>query len=124
MRAEPSTLAILVPEAEKLVGSYRARYDRSGAEGMPAHITMLWPFKPVSDVTAEVRADLEAIATAHTAFRFTLPRIARFELPALYLAPEPEEPFRALMHDIWTKYPEHPPYGGMYEHNPPHLTVA
>ncbi len=85
MRAEATTLAILVPQAEKLVGSYRARYDRSGAEGMPAHITLLWPFKPVDDISAEVRADLEVIAAAHTAFRFALTRVARFDQPALYL---------------------------------------
>jgi hypothetical protein len=40
-----STVAILVPEAEGLVRLFRNRYDPSAKAGMPAHITLLYPFK-------------------------------------------------------------------------------
>jgi len=45
-----STLSILVPEAEGLVGSFRVRYDPAAKDGMPAHITLLYPFKSPSEI--------------------------------------------------------------------------
>jgi len=33
-----------VPEAEACVGAWQARFDRSAALGVPAHITVLHPF--------------------------------------------------------------------------------
>jgi hypothetical protein len=37
--------ALVVPEAEPLVKPFRDRYDPSAAAGVPAHITLLYPFK-------------------------------------------------------------------------------
>lgn len=39
-----SALVVLVPEAEALVKSFRDRHDPSAAAGVPAHITLLYPF--------------------------------------------------------------------------------
>ena len=39
-----SALVILVPEAEPLVRPFRHRFDPSAALGVPAHITLLYPF--------------------------------------------------------------------------------
>src|ERR1700758_5252193 len=49
-----STLAILVPEAEGLVRSFRDRYDPSAKAGMPAHIILLYPFKSPNEIDAVV----------------------------------------------------------------------
>jgi len=40
-----SSLMIVVPEAERLVKPFREKYDPSAAVGVPAHITLLYPFK-------------------------------------------------------------------------------
>jgi hypothetical protein len=42
----------------------------------------------------------------------------------LYLAPEPDEPFRQLTLAIWDQYPESPPYGGRWPDIVPHLSLA
>ena len=42
----------------------------------------------------------------------------------IYLAPEPDEPFRRLTLAIWNGWPQTPPYGGRYSEIIPHLTVA
>jgi hypothetical protein len=42
-----SALVVLVPEAEPLVGPFRERYDPSASAGMPAHITINYPFLPM-----------------------------------------------------------------------------
>jgi hypothetical protein len=46
-----SAAVLLVPEAEPVVGVTRARYDRSGRWGVPAHVTVLFPFVPPTEQT-------------------------------------------------------------------------
>jgi hypothetical protein len=55
-------------------------------------------------------------------FQFALTEVRRFP-NALYLAPEPEERFRALIDAVAARFPESPPYEGQYEDVIPHLTV-
>jgi 2'-5' RNA ligase superfamily len=57
-------------------------------------------------------------------FRFALASIRRFPAEVLYLAPEPDEPFRGLTSAIWGWYPETPPYAGKWPDIVPHLSVA
>jgi hypothetical protein len=42
----------------------------------------------------------------------------------LYLAPEPDEPFRQLTLAIWNRFPQSPPYGGKWPDIIPHLSIA
>jgi hypothetical protein len=42
----------------------------------------------------------------------------------LYLAPEPDDPFRQLTLAIWDRFPETPPYGGKWPDIVPHVSVA
>ena len=53
MSAE-SALVVLIPEAEVAVGSLRQRFDPSAALGLPAHVTILYPFKPPAELTLDV----------------------------------------------------------------------
>jgi 2'-5' RNA ligase len=119
-----STLAILVPEAEGLVKSFRDRYDPSTKAGMPAHITLLYPFKPPDEIDGLVLDTLRRCLFRFPPFRFSLRTINRFYSETLYLVPEPEHPFRELTLGIWGCYPETPPYRGRYSTIIPHLTVA
>ena len=119
-----STLAILVPEAEGLVGSFRDRNDPSAKAGMPAHITLLYPFKSPNEIDGLVLDTLCDCFTRFQPFKFSLMTINQFPGEVLYLAPEPEDPFRELSLGIWACYPETPPYRGRYSTVIPHLTVA
>ena len=56
--------------------------------------------------------------------RFCSTTIRRFSNGALYLAPEPDEPFRQITLAIWGCYPETPPYGGRFSNIVPHLTIV
>ena len=49
-----SAIVVPVPDAEPAVGTWRARYDSSAAFGMPAHITVLYPFLPEDRLTQDV----------------------------------------------------------------------
>jgi 2'-5' RNA ligase len=118
-----SALVVLVPEAEAIVKALRDRYDPSAAAGVPAHITLLYPFKHPARIDD---ADLDRLARcAATAapFDFSLARTARFP-GVLYFVPEPDGAFRRLTSEICRLYPETPPYAGKYPAIVPHLTVA
>jgi hypothetical protein len=118
-----SALVVMVPEAEPLVRPFRERHDPPAAAGVPAHITLLYPFLPPDAVDARVRDDLCACFERFVPIRYTLRSIHRF--PAvLYLAPDPDEPFRQLTLAIWDRYPQTPPYGGKWPDIVPHLSVA
>ena len=51
-----SALVVLVPEAEAVVGRLRHRYDPSAAVGIPAHITLNYPFLPGEPADTEMCA--------------------------------------------------------------------
>jgi 2'-5' RNA ligase len=118
-----SALVVLVPEAEALVKPFRDVHDPSAAAGVPAHITLLYPFKSPDTVDAATLEYLRGYFACVGAFQFTLLAPHRFP-GVLYLAPDPDEPFRQLTTAIWKRYPETPPYGGKWRNIVPHLTVA
>lgn len=114
---------ILVPEAEDLVRPFREAYDPSAAKGMPAHITINYPFLPGASPSGDLDGRLSALFSRTAPFRFRLERAARFP-DVLYLAPDPDGPFKELASQVWKAFPESPPYAGEYSDLTPHLTVA
>ncbi len=118
-----SALVVLVPEADVLVDGWREDLDPSAAAGVPAHITVLYPFLAPDRIDAAVRSELVGIFARHAPVAYTLPRVATFA-EVVYLEPEPDEPFRSLTEAVVARWPDHPPYGGEHDEVIPHLTVA
>jgi 2'-5' RNA ligase len=118
-----SAVIVPVPEAEALVGDLRARHDPAAAAGMPAHVTLLYPFLRPGRIDAEVGSALAEAVAGAAAFRFELARVDRFP-NVLYLAPEPAAPFVALTRALVARWPGCQPYGGRFGAPVPHLTVA
>ncbi len=120
---QESAVLIAVAEAEPLVGHWRERFDGSAADGVPAHVTLIYPFIAVEwlnrTVIDAIREEFAPVAP----FDFALVAPARFP-GVLYLQPEPEAPFRALVGALVSRYPDHPPYGGEFDDAIRHLTVA
>ena len=114
---------IRVPEAEPLVGEWRRRFDPSAALGIPAHITVVYPFVPVEEMDAGVQAELRGLFAEVASCRFELSAPARFP-SVLYLKPEPDAALRAIIEGVVGRFPEHPPYGGAFDDLMPHITVA
>jgi len=130
MNAE-SVLLIEVPEAEPFIGDLRMRYDPVASQGVPAHITVLFPFKTPHLINKEDLDALTQVFADVAPFDFQLVR-ADFQLvradtfPGVwYLAPEPATAFKALTRAVVARFPEYPPYGGAHgEDSTPHLTVG
>jgi len=118
-----SVLVVLVPESEALVGPIRERYDRSAALGVPAHITVLYPFKPPHEITPTVISTLQGLFRHFAPFSFSLSDLQAFP-DVLYLAPKPSAPFVALTQAVADLFPETPPYGGVFPGIIPHMTIA
>lgn len=121
--AEETALVVLVPEAEPIVSAFRSRFDRSAIRGMPAHITVLYPFVHPDRVSAALVATLRSLFAHSQRFQFSLVGVCGFP-GVLYLAPEPLEPFDGLTSEVVRQFPALPPYGGLVAKPVPHLTVA
>ncbi len=118
-----SALMIAVPEAEPLVKALRDKFDPSAATGVPAHITILYPFIPPHEITAAVLTGLRELFARFPVFEFTLRELRRFP-KVLYLAPVPAESFKGLTSAVVGRYPGYPPYGDTFPEVIPHLTIA
>jgi 2'-5' RNA ligase len=124
-RVQPtqSALIIGIPEAEPAVGDLRARYDAAATWGVPAHITLLYPFVRPAGIDVEVLSLLQDLIWTIPRFDIVLTRIGWFGDKVLWLGPDPDEPLRALTRALSTTFGLRP-YGGVHTDVVPHLTVA
>jgi 2'-5' RNA ligase len=110
-----TALIVPIPEAEDAVGSLRATLDRSASWGVPAHVTVLYPFLPPDDVNSDVLAALNDIISATPRFDIALAHTDWFDDTAVWLAPLPDWPFRDLTSAVWRRFPDTPPYSELVE---------
>jgi len=122
----PTLTAVIVPVpvADPLVGEFRDDLDVAASWGVPAHITVLYPFVEPAQLSERVMAALATAVGPLRAFDYRLDRTAWFGGDVLWLAPEPAQPFREFTTAVWRAFPEHPPYEGAHADSVPHLTVA
>lgn len=99
-----TAILIEVPEAEPSVASWRDRFDPVAARGIPAHVTVLFPFVPPTELDDAVIAQLREVALSQPAFDFRLARLDEFP-GVVWLRPDPDEPFRALTRAVWAAFP-------------------
>ncbi|GAA1714956.1 2'-5' RNA ligase family protein [Isoptericola hypogeus] len=121
--AGSTALVVAVPEAEPVVGELRRSLDSSARFGVPAHVTVLFPFLPAAAIDDAVLDALREVVGSCPAFDASFTGCGRFP-GVLYLVPEPAAPWRELTGAVWSRWPEAPPYGGAFEEVLPHLTVA
>jgi hypothetical protein len=119
-----TAIVVLVPAAELAVAEHRTRFDIAASWGVDAHVTVLYPFRPAETIDHTTVAQLRGVIGRVDAFDCTFERTAWFDEDVLWLAPEPDGPFRALMTATWQAFPDCPPYGGEIEDVIPHLTIG
>jgi 2'-5' RNA ligase len=100
-----------------LVVPFELPFEKVGVENdLPPHVTVLFPCPGDAAAIARVLAPFEP-------FDVVFPRVDRFP-GTLWLAPEPSEPFAAMTAAMVARFPDHPPYRGVFREVVPHLTVA
>src|SRR5215813_8353849 len=100
-----SGLIIEVPEAEPAVRQHRERLDTSSPLGVPAHITILFPFMPPETIDEAALTRLGELFAEVSQFRFVLNRIGWFGDDVLWIGPADSGPFRALTQRVFRAYP-------------------
>jgi 2'-5' RNA ligase len=116
-------LALLVPDAESLVGDLRSRLDPAAKLGLGAHFTVLYPFYDSGDITKAHLETLDAVAAMHRPLVFSLDRIGTFP-STVWLAPTPDAAIVELAHALEHAFPGRPATGRTFERFVPHLSVA
>ncbi|MCU1686643.1 MAG: hypothetical protein JWQ81_7382 [Amycolatopsis sp.] len=116
-----SALVIEVPAAEVLLDVARRVNPILVRPGLPAHATVLYPFLPAAELTADVDAAVRAIAARVPVTDLRLTEV--ISAPGFVAMAVPElQPVAEAAYAVW---PEVQPYGGRFGPTPPvHLTVA
>jgi 2'-5' RNA ligase len=119
--SEASALVIRV-ELPPALAALRLRSDENAADGVPAHVTLLYPFAEPAAIDDGVIETVTSIVARHAAWSMELGERRRWP-ETLYVSVEPEAPVRSLQADLADAFPTQPLYGGAYEFTP-HVTIA
>jgi 2'-5' RNA ligase len=87
-------------------------------------VSVVYPFVPPTDVDDALLDRLAAAVGTVPAFDCAFRRTEWFGDDVLWLAPEPDGPFRQLISAAVTAFPAHLPYGGIHGDPVPHLTIG
>lgn len=112
--------ATLPPALERL----RRRSVGDALDGVPAHLTMLYPFVEPARLGPSVRRRLATVAGATPPFEYRLVGSATWP-DTVYVAVDPVAPFVRLQRALAAAFPDYPIYGA----DPgfefvPHVTIA
>ena len=119
-----TAVLLCVPEADALVGPWRESGDPSASAGVPAHVTLLYPFLDSSLVDEGVLAELDWFFRGVDAFAVRFDGVGEFaDAGVLYLDPEGRA-LDDLAAALARRWPETPPYSGAVEKPHAHLTVV
>jgi 2'-5' RNA ligase len=119
-----SGLIIEAPEAEPAVRRHRERLDANAPLGIPAHITVLFPFMPPETIDTAALTELGQLFAQVSRFQFRLDRTDWFGADVLWLAPRDPGPFRDLTQRVVRAFPAFPPFEGQFDDVVPHLTIG
>ena len=121
---DESAVIVTIGEVEPAVAGHRRYLDIASSWGVPAHVTVLYPFVRPRSLDDTVIERLGAAINSVPSFDCTFSRCDWFDDEVLWLAPEPDQGFRDLTAAVFREFPDTPPYGGNVEHPIPHLTVG
>jgi hypothetical protein len=115
-------LIVPVLDAEPVVARW-LNTDRVDFDGVPLHVTVMYPFLPPRALGPAEEQAVAELARSIEPFDFALTGLRRF--PGVqYLAPEPAAAFAGLTERVQRRWPSCQPYGGAYDTVTPHVTVT
>jgi 2'-5' RNA ligase len=122
LRPAPETALVLVVTLPPSLEALRRRSIADGAHGLPAHLTLLYPFAEEAQLDSGVLDVVAGIAARHRIPRLTLGEGRRFP-DTLYASVEPDAPLRALHEELAAAFPTLPLYGGAFAFIP-HVSIV
>ena len=106
------------------MGRHRDALDSNARLGVPAHVTVLFPFLPPGRIDASVLTRLQQLFAAEEPFDVELTHTSWFDQDVLWLAPRDPLPFQILTARVGNTFPDFPPFAGRFADVVPHLTIA
>jgi hypothetical protein len=116
-------VAIPVPEADPLLRAVTARVPAAVREGVPAHVSLLYPFLPADELDDGVVKTLSELFAEQAPLAVEF-RECRRRREFVYLPPDPRSGLEELTSELRRLWPDVTPYEGIYEEIEPHVTVA
>jgi 2'-5' RNA ligase superfamily protein len=112
-------LLLITPDAEPLVGDWRAEHDPAARFGIPAHVTVRTPFLAAEYWSDPALRSLEGFLPVDV----TLARLEN-RPGALVIVVEPDEALREITQATTLAWPTLPPHKGNRPDLAYHLTVV
>jgi 2'-5' RNA ligase len=113
------TAVVVVVDAPVLQTLYRETYPVMAEQGIPLHVTLLYPFVSPEALPSAL-PQLRAVLAGHEPFEFELTELRTFP-EYIWIAPDPAQQFRAITASIQAAFPDHPHW---YDKVIPHATLA
>lgn len=127
MNADGGETAIIIPmsRCEQMLADVAGDLNLERVQGMPAHVTLLYPFVEATRLGPDVAAEARRALSDVRPFRCEFSTFGRFTDPpaALYLEPVPERPFRTMTALLEQAFGTRA-YGGAFDEVIPHLTLV
>ncbi len=115
--------ALIVPaRLPRALEAVRRQAVRDAGVGLPAHVTLLYPFVPPGALDPRLRTAISDAMATHAQFSYRLSGPGLWP-ETLYASVEPEAPFRSLYDDLAAAFPAFPIYDGAFDFVP-HVTIA
>jgi 2'-5' RNA ligase len=120
-----TAVVVTVPAAEPVVSAFRRAHTDDGADGMPAHVTLVYPFADSLQLGSGMVAELGEELARFPSFTLGFRRLDRFggSPSVLYTVPEPGDVLIRLTDALSSRF-GFLPYGGVHRDVVPHLTIA
>ncbi len=119
-----SGLIIPVPAFESFIRHHRTFNAAVSPEGVPAHLTLLYPFLP-PEGCEEAHGEVADFFAGVEPFEFELTEIGWFDDRVVFVAPGDPAPFVALTKRLIGHWTQCIPYGGRHGGaHVPHLTLG
>ena len=122
MEPTETALVVPIPSLQDFVAKWRPRVDAIAPTGVPAHVTLLYPFLDPPAISPVID-ELEAFFAAQPGFSYSLDTIGWFDDEVVYVNPTPSESFQKLTDLIEARWGL-PPYGGNIPDPVPHVTIG
>ncbi|PZS15808.1 MAG: hypothetical protein DLM60_16340 [Pseudonocardiales bacterium] len=116
-------LVIPVPAADALLASVGDRYPGTVREGLPAHVSLLYPFVVAAELDERVTTALNELFVEQLPIAVDFVECYR-RGGFVALRPDPSDWLDELISKTRRRWPDVVPYEGVYGDVEPHLTVA
>ncbi len=117
-----SALMLKCSDTEVVLRRLRARLDPSAADGVPAHLNLLYPF--TTRMSLEEDDALVDVLREFGQFTLTFDHIEWFGEDSVYLAPSEPTVLSNLATRIREVFPDYPAFGAIPERATPHVTIG